>query len=49
MVGVSLFKRAVVDVAGTLGEVLLRCGNIVYDAENENDMEMFNLMMSQQY
>lgn len=24
-------------------------GNIVYDAENENDMEMFTLMMSQQY
>ena len=24
-------------------------GNIVYDAENENDMEMFNLMMSQQF
>lgn len=24
-------------------------GEIVYDAENENDMEMFNLMMSQQF
>ncbi len=24
-------------------------GNIVYDAESENDMEMFDLMMSQQY
>ncbi len=24
-------------------------GKIVYDAENENDMEMFNLMMSQQF
>ena len=50
----AIFDENILDCEVKLIQGLHACmtvlgGNIVYDAESENDMEMLDLMMSQQY